>query len=112
MANPTADEVIKQAQLFLKDKAGLKWEPTTLLAYVNTGIQLLYRAHPSAFFVTSVITSAPAAVGLSDEIAVLPRFSEPLSHYVAAKALMEDADDEYNRKLGQDHLNAFAAQSA
>lgn len=114
MANPTVESIIKQAQLFANDKAGTKYDQTSYLSYLNTGIQLLYQRHPSAFYVTVVLTAAPSSVGISDELAVLPKYADLLAHYVAAQCLYEGAagDDEFNRKLAKDHMDQFISLSA
>lgn len=114
MANPTVADVIKQAQVMAGDKDGVKWSPESYLAYLNTGIQVLYQRHPSAFYVSSVITSAPATVALGDEIPVLPRFAEALEHYVVSKCLIEGAagNDEHNAKLAKTNMDLFIALSA
>lgn len=112
MAYPTADEIVKQAQRYVNDEAGLKWDADDLLAYLNTGIQLLYTKHPSAFYVTTVITEAPAVAEISSSIPVFSRYAEPLAHFIAAQCLVEGADDQFNKALAQEHLNLFASLSA
>ena len=112
MANPRSDEIIKQAQLYADDKDGVKFDQATYLAHLNTAMKLLYDKHPAAFYVSTVVTSPPAAVLFGDDVVVLPRYADALSHYIASQVLIEGADDEYNRKLQKDHLDLFVSLSA
>lgn len=111
MANPKVADVLKQASLFANDKDGTKFNPETTLAYLNTGMLELYQRRPSAFYVTSIVTSPPTALEVSGEIAVSPEYAEPLAHYVASKCLIEGAggDDQFNARLAKTHLELFAA---
>jgi hypothetical protein len=112
MANPKVADVIKQAQLYVKDVNGEKYDAPTVLGYLNTAIGLLFARHPSAFYVTSIITEAPEAVEMGGEIAVSPDSAEALAHYVASQCLYESADDEFNARLAKSHLDLFASLSA
>lgn len=112
MANPTADEIVKLAQKYVKDESGTKYDADVYMTHLNTAMRLLYDKHPSAFYVSSIVTAPPSTVELSGEVAVLPRYADALAHYIAAQLLMEGADDEYNRKLGKDHLDLYVSLSA
>ena len=112
MANPKAADVVNQAKLYANDKDGTKYQPETYLLHTNTAIQKLYQRHPSAFYVTAILTDdPPAVVGLDEDIAVLPQFVDPMASYVAARCLVEGAggNDEFNAKLAKQHMDAFDA---
>jgi hypothetical protein len=112
MANPKVADILKQASLFLQDANGEKWKPVNMVAYLNAGKGLLFDKHPSAFYVTSIVTSEPDDVTETDELAIAPRYSESLAHYIASQCLMENASDENNAKLSKMHLDLFASLSA
>ena len=112
MANPLVVDVVKQARLYLGRDADEKWSDDAVLGYLNTGIQKLYQLHPTAFYVTAILTEPPAAVAMGDEIGMFTRYAEALAHYVAAQCLIEGADDEFNAKLAKTHMDLFVSLSA
>lgn len=112
MANPKVADAVEQVRLFTKDADGEKWDDEAVLTYLNTAMRLLYQRHPLAFCVTAPVVAEPDALTMTGEIAVLPRFVEPLAHYAAAQCLIEGADDEFNARLAKTHLELFESLSA
>ena len=109
MANPKAADVVNQAKLFANDKDGTKHDEATYLAYLNTAVQVLFQRHPSAFYLTTIVTDAPGTIGLGDEIAISPEYAEAIAHYIASKCLVEGAgaNDEFNARLAKMNMDVF-----
>lgn len=109
MATP-ASQVVDRVRVILTDAdAPYRWDDPTLLRHLTDGRRDLFRLRPDAFYVSAIVTEPPTfAEELTADLAILEPYVAPLAYFVAAKALMQDAEHAANVKTAEKYMQLYA----
>jgi hypothetical protein len=93
----------------VQDPNGVRWTKAKVVGYLNAGERFVFGKRPDAFYKTAIITDYSSLTAIADAPAVTDvlniadRYAMALVHYAVASLLREDADDEHNQRLAEQH---------
>lgn len=108
-------EFITQGQRQIKDAVGTKrWGDEVWCLYLSNALRRLWGTHPEAFYVSAVVTDAPAEItsaSTSSVIPVLDDYLGTLLHEVCAWILIEDREGAANIAASDSHYQKAIAEA-
>ena len=99
----TGTEAISGARDQIRDNtANPRFGTPKMTGYLINGLDFLWSTHPEAFAENSIPVIKPARVTeLSEELPISSLYDLSLVHYMAAKAMGEDAEEAANLAMSQ-----------
>lgn len=105
-------EFITEGQRQIKDAVGTKrWGDEVWRMYLNSALKTLWGKHPEAFYVSTIVTDAPADITSNDSvIPVLDDYLATLIHDVCSWILIEDREGAANIAASDSHYQKAIAE--
>lgn len=107
-----ASDIISAARGTLIDAtAPYRWTDADMLLWLNAGLQELWKRRPDAFYITTIVVTAPAAMAIiSSTVPVLDQFQQALTDYLLFRCFSRDSDDQANVSRSEIHMKLFIAE--
>jgi len=104
----TTSDAIKRIRLLVRDETATVWDDTAdMIPRVNDSRNMLWSRKPSAFSLTSIVTTAPTAIAsTATDLAVLEMYSQAVVCY-AAHLLLAEGRREGDAASAAEMLNLF-----
>lgn len=83
-----------------------------IMPFVSAGLLDMFGRRPEAFYVTDIVTTAPAFddANTNAEIPITDRYLQGLANYVAWKLFMHNTEDANNVALSEKHAALYGAE--
>ena len=103
----------EQVQDEVADAAGkYRWADSEFFRNISDGLRWLWANVPEAFFVSEIVTTAPAEIVKADEdIPVIDECVNPLIQFVCARILSQDAEESGNMAVTEFHNKQRQAEA-
>ena len=106
------DVITNRARLLMDDESKNKWDDDDLMRYLNDGVLKITTDRPEALLTSRQVSGTTTEVtSLGDTVSIGDRYREPLAHYVASRALAEEAQDKRDLARANSLYNIFLKQA-
>lgn len=101
----TGTEVIARVRPLISDEDEVRYADAALMLLVVAARRELYRRQPEAFFVSSIVITAPADVtDVAADLGVRDSYLDAVVHFVSYLVFLEDSEDTANANLAHVHF--------